>query len=389
MKRAADYGGLSVEELLVPAAPGWAQRIGLHRAWPEREAGRLMERRATALALRGDADVLHGQHAVSIMAASGAARKARRRGSQVVSAGTVRDYWPLCPTSTRLFTDSRGEIFECRECHRFRDYMKCVRAGSSTRLPGRVLAAARWVRTARACRQLAKCDAVIAVSDYVRGELARSGSVASEQLRSIPNLLHLPSVEKALAGPWPLEDLSHTDPFLLFVGKWDANKGAQMLPGALARSGVRLPVVLAGDGPLRAQLETDAARLGLDFHFYNWLDNDAIHLLMKHATALVFPSAWQEPLSRVLLEGCAAGAAIVALKTGGTADVIVHGQSGWLANSEEEFTEGIRRVVGDPELNARLRKGARERAEEKFDAGKVSAQVEELYRSLLARGGGA
>jgi glycosyltransferase involved in cell wall biosynthesis len=243
------------------------------------------------------------------------------------------------------------------------------------------------VQTLRAGSQLAECDAVIAVSDYVRGELARSGRVAPVKLRTIPNLLHLPSVAKAMSGPWPLEDLSPSDPFLLFVGKWDANKGAQMLPGAVAKARVRLPVVLAGDGPLRAKLEADAARIGLDFRFHNWLDNDAILMLMKRATALLFPSAWQEPLSRVLLEGCGAGAAIVALNTGGTSDVIVHGESGWLANSEEEFAEGTRRVVGDAELNAQLRAGARERAEEKFDAGKVSAQVEELYRSLLAERG--
>jgi glycogen(starch) synthase len=386
-RRATEYGGLNVEELLVPAAPGWMQRIGLHKAWSERTAGRLMQRRATALALKGEADVLHGQHAVSIVAASGAAEEARRMARKVVSLGTVRDYWPLCPTSTRLFTDSRGAIFECRDCHRFRDYMKCSLATDKATFRTRPFAVARWVQTLRASRQLAKCDALIAVSDYVRGELARSGRIAPEKLRSIPNLLHLPSVENALAGPWPLEGLMPTDPFLLFVGKWDANKGAQMLPGLLARAGVRLPLVLAGDGPLRAQLEADAARKGLDFRFYNWLDNDAILALMQHATALLFPSAWQEPLSRVLLEGCAAGAAIVALSTGGTADVIVHGESGWLANTEEEFAEGIRRIARDAELNAKLRAGARERAEEKFDAGKVSAQVEELYRSLLAEVG--
>jgi glycogen(starch) synthase len=389
VRRVAEYGGLSVEELLVPAAPGWAHKLGLHKAWSERAAMRLMERRATALALKGEADVLHGQHAVSIVAASGAAEEARRAWRKVTSVGTVRDYWPLCPTSTRLFTDSRGAIFECQDCHRFSDYMRCTRASDKGGWRARPFAVARWVQTMRASRQLAKCDAIIAVSDYVRGELARSGRIAPEKLRSIPNLLHLPSVEKAMPGPWPLKDLMPTDPFLLFVGKWDANKGAQMLPGALARAGVRLPVVLAGDGPLRAQLEIDAARLGLDFRFHNWLDNDAILVLMKHATALLFPSAWQEPLSRVLLEGCGAGAAIVAMNTGGTSDVIAHGESGWLANLDEEFVEGIRRVVRDAELNAKLRAGARERAEEKFDAGKVSTQVEELYRSLLAERGEA
>ncbi|MDQ3929903.1 MAG: glycosyltransferase family 4 protein, partial [Chloroflexota bacterium] len=122
---------------------------------------------------------------------------------------------------------------------------------------------------------------------------------------------------------------------------------------------------------------------GLDFRFYDWLDNDAVLRLMNRAVALLFPSAWQEPLSRVLLEGCAAGAAIVALNTGGTSDVIEHGTSGWVADDIDEFVAGTRAVVSDAELNETLRRGAHQRAERKFAAPVVCAQVERLYRSLL------
>ena len=156
-----------------------------------------------------------------------------------------------------------------------------------------------------------------------------------------------------------------------------------MLPRAVKQAGVTLPVVLAGDGPLQAQLAPKANALGLDFRFYDWLDNDAILRLMRAARLLLFPSAWQEPLSRVLLEGCAAGAAIVALNTGGTADIITHGESGWLAADQAEFAEGVRRVVEDDALNNRIRAGARSRAETTFSASVVSAQIEALYSSLL------
>jgi glycosyltransferase involved in cell wall biosynthesis len=167
------------------------------------------------------------------------------------------------------------------------------------------------------------------------------------------------------------------------VGKLDPNKGPQLLPSALAQANLDLPLVIAGDGPLRQHLAAAAASLGLDFRFYDWLDNVAVLLLMRRARALLFPSAWQEPLSRVLLEGCAAGAAIVALNTGGTSDILVHGQSGWLATSPQEFAQGIREVAQNDDLNARLRAGARRHAEEVFSAPVVSAQVEALYRSLL------
>ena len=130
----------------------------------------------------------------------------------------------------------------------------------------------------------------------------------------------------------------------------------------LKQAGVALPVVLAGEGPLKVQLAREAQALGLDFRFLDWLGNDAILRLMQAARVLLFPSAWQEPLSRVLLEGCAAGAAIVALDTGGTGDIIAHGESGWLATNRAEFAEGAKRVVEDDTLNLRIRAGARTRS---------------------------
>jgi glycosyltransferase involved in cell wall biosynthesis len=206
-------------------------------------------------------------------------------------------------------------------------------------------------------------------------------------LRVIPNLVDLPSVDRALAGEWPLNDISPEDKFLLFAGKLDTNKGAWQLPEVLAKAKVDLPLVIAGDSPWRGKLEREATKLGLDFRFYDWLDNDAVLRLMSRAVALLFPSAWQEPLSRVLLEGCAAGAAIVALNTGGTEDVIEHGSSGWLAGDLDQFASGMRNVVTDAGLNATLRRGARRRAEDKFAAPEVGAQVEELYRTLLSAKG--
>jgi len=226
---------------------------------------------------------------------------------------------------------------------------------------------------------------VIAVSDYVCNELARSDRVPEDRLHTIPNLVDLPSVDRALDGPWPLSDISPKSRFLLFAGKLEANKGPQMLPDLIKRAGVTLPVVIAGTGPMRHRVESEAQRLGLDFRFCDWLDNEAVIRLMNKATVLLFPSAWQEPLSRVLLEGLAAGAAIVALNTGGTPDAIEHLKSGWLAPDLGSMAEGLKTLASVPSFNTKLRKGARRRAEEKFSAPVVSAQVEELYRELLAK----
>ena len=387
-RRVVEYEGLMVEDIMVPSAPGWAAKLGIGKALEEREASRALARRASNLAIRSGANLLHGQHAVSIVAASVAARHARQKGAQVVSLGTVRDYWPLCSVSTRLFTDAQGRLFECQDCHKYRDYINCVLAkNQKSKIQNPKLLdprpTARWLQTLSASRALAKCDAVIAVSEYVRGELARSARVPKDKLMTVPNLVDLPSVDRALAGTWPLSDISPAEQFLLFAGKLDSNKGAQMLPDLIEKSGVRLPLVLAGDGPLRSSIERDAKGRGLDFRFYDWLDNDSVLLLMHHARALLFPSAWQEPLSRVLLEGCSAGAAIVALDTGGTADIVSHCESGWLAQNQDQFVKGVGQVTTDTKLADKLREGARSRAEEAYSAPIVSAKVEVLYVKLL------
>jgi glycosyltransferase involved in cell wall biosynthesis len=390
--RVVEYEGMQVEEIPVPEAPSWASKAGLGKARREIVARSLMSRVALRRATEQGFQVLHGGHAISAVAASQAARQARARGLEVVSVATVRDYWPLCPVSTRLFFDSLGRPFECPECHRLAPYLGSVLrsyAGRSRRKPWLLVkalagATARWSNTRRQAQLLADCNAVIAVSDYVRGELARSGRVPKDRLHTIPNLVDLPSVDAAIDGPWPLPDISQKSRFLLFAGKLDPNKGAQMLPELIRRSELNLPVVIAGDGPMRHRIESEAQRHGLDFRFYDWLENAAVIRLMSRCTALLFPSAWQEPLSRVLLEGLASGAAIVALNTGGTPDAIEHLKSGWLAPDMGSMIEGLRTIAGVPTFRRRLRTGARRQAEEHFAAPVVSAQVEELYRNLLS-----
>ena len=106
---------------------------------------------------------------------------------------------------------------------------------------------------------------------------------------------------------------------------------------------------------------------------------------MRHAAMLVFPSAWPEPLPRVLIEASALGCPIVAVRTGGVGDVVVHGETGLLARSADQLSAHARRLQRDPALAARLGAAARRRVDAVFDTDVVTEQHEALYASLLDR----
>ena len=151
-RRVVEYGGLMVEEILVPESPLWASRLGVGKALSETAARRALSRRAYTAARASNLDVLHGQHSISAVAASTAARRAREHGLRVASVATVRDYWPLCPSSTRLFADGTGREFECRDCHQLGEYMRCVRISRrKRRAPGRKRGPAGGVPGAERC----------------------------------------------------------------------------------------------------------------------------------------------------------------------------------------------------------------------------------------------
>ena len=106
---------------------------------------------------------------------------------------------------------------------------------------------------------------------------------------------------------------------------------------------------------------------------------------MRHAAMLIFPSAWPEPLGRVLIEASALGCPIVAVRTGGVGDVVVHGETGLLARSADQLSAHARRLQRDPALAARLGAAARRRVDAVFDTDVVTEQHEALYASLLDR----
>jgi glycosyltransferase involved in cell wall biosynthesis len=106
---------------------------------------------------------------------------------------------------------------------------------------------------------------------------------------------------------------------------------------------------------------------------------------MQYASLLIFPSHGPESLSRVLLEASALGVPIAAMDTGGTRDIVVHGETGLISQSAEALGEDVRRLRDDERRRGVFGQAARRRVERLFDAGVVLDRLEALYGDLLRR----
>ncbi len=338
------------------------------RLWPH--LARVIAEAATQSGFEGRT-IIHGQHAQTGPAAVLAGQLAG-----VPSVVTVRDHWPWDYFATGLHGDCMP-------------YPRNTVASLVTDLPVRegalrgvlALPAVPYMlhHVRRRGQLLAQANAVVAVSHYIARRLRESLPVASVHV--IPNLVDLLAIKTTVAqtpAELPLE------PFVLFVGKLERNKGAHLLPSIMRDLPDAPLLLIAGDGGLRSELEVALAKAGVRFHVLpGWTEHDAVLQLMARATVQLFPSAWGEPLSRVLLEASAAGACLLALDTGGTADVVVDGRSGVLVHSVAAMRRELQALLAAPERREQLRSGARQLAHESFRAPVVVAQVEALYRSLL------
>ena len=147
-----------------------------------------------------------------------------------------------------------------------------------------------------------------------------------------------------------------------------------------ARPGVRF--VLVGEGPLRSDLEAQAARLGLGDRFvFAGFQRDAARTLSAFDLT-VFPSLWEgTPLTA--FEALAAGKPIVATDADGLVDILADGHDAVIvpkANADA-LAEKIVWLIDRPEERARLSAAAYESGQG-YDIGAFVRKMERLYTLL-------
>lgn len=215
------------------------------------------------------------------------------------------------------------------------------------------------VELARRAPQLARsvlrgARLVIAASTAL-AESARA--LGAGEVRVIPSGVDLPPEVGAEARP----------PEVLYAGRLSAEKGIEELVEATAG----IPLVVAGDGPLRGRVP---GALG-------FVPHDELQRLYARAAVVACPSH-REGFGVSCLEAMAHARPVVATAVGGLRDLVVEGETGLVVAPRDPraLRAAIERLLADPELRHRLGVAGRERAREHFSWDAVTAATVAAYR---------
>ena len=236
-------------------------------------------------------------------------------------------------------------------------------------------------------------DHYVAVSEDLRDEGVRRGIYRPERVTVIPNGLEITSPPSDTEGRALRRELGLAEgcPVIGTVTRLEPQKAIDVFLHAAARVKVRAPevaVLIAGDGPQRAELEALARHLGLGsaVRFLGWR-SDALRVLA--ALDLFCMSSRWEGCPMVLLEAMAAQRPVVATDIGGVREIVVQGETGLLvpAGDAAAFAEASLRLLASPAERQRMGEAGRLRMQSRFSLEKMVTAYASLYRGLAAASG--
>ena len=231
-------------------------------------------------------------------------------------------------------------------------------------------------------------DRYIAVSRDLARRLSRTLGFPESKLTVVPNGVSLESFQGSRDPVLRRElDLGTDRPVVLTVARLDAAKGIAHLLEAASRVPEALFVV-AGDGPLRGDLERQAREAGLGDRVRFLGQRWDVPALLHAADLFVLPSL-SEGLPLTVLEAMAAGAPVVATAAGGTAEAVVHGETGLLVPPADPaaLAGAVRTLLADRERALEMAAAARARVRERFSAETMVKGITGIYEDLLSARG--
>jgi glycosyltransferase involved in cell wall biosynthesis len=237
------------------------------------------------------------------------------------------------------------------------------------------------------------CRHIICVSEGFQQELLAAG-LEPRRLSVIRNGIAVADmVQKASAGRQTLRHdlgLEPDDVIVMAMGRLSPEKGHIYLLQAarlLVQQGVKVRVVIVGEGPLKEELAGEAKRLGIEKHVFLLGFRADIPALIAQCDLSVLPSL-SEPLGNVILEAMALGKPVIGTTAGGIAEMIVNAETGLLVPpaDAEALEAAVRQLLDNPQQARSLGERGRERVLSEFTVERMADRLAAVFTAAAQDG---
>jgi glycosyltransferase involved in cell wall biosynthesis len=168
--------------------------------------------------------------------------------------------------------------------------------------------------------------------------------------------------------------------YAVFVGRMSPDKGVDRAVRIAHRAGRPLRIVTKMREPEEREYFEQVVEplLSRDDQYLDELELEERVTVVQSAACLVNPIRWAEPFGLVMAEALAVGTPVIAYPHGSAAEIVTHGQTGFLVSSEEEAATALGAI---DRIDRTL---CRRDAEARFSVERMTRDHVALYRRVLA-----
>lgn len=216
-------------------------------------------------------------------------------------------------------------------------------------------------------------DTYIALSTFSARKLAEGG-LPMHRIVVKPNFLPDPPPLRVGGGG-----------YAVYVGRLSEEKGVRMLISTWELI-EGIPLVVVGDGPLRAELEQQVNEKRLNVKFTGFLDKEAVFRAVGNAMLQVIPSECYENFPMVILEAFACGTPVLASGIGSMDEIVDEGVVGFKFEPGNKFDLALKvqLLARSPDRLVHVRALARNKLLNEYSASSNLEKLLSIYEGTIA-----
>lgn len=228
------------------------------------------------------------------------------------------------------------------------------------------------------------CDAIICNSQAAADRLIATG-LSPNKITIIGNALPAAAFSRAPAALPKRPGVARVGMVARMNHRYKGHSGFLRIARRIHQRMPEVEFLLVGDGPLRQDLEREAASLGLGASAIFLGDRQDMPAILASLDVAILTSD-SESLSNVILEAMAAGLPVVAYGVGGNSELLSDQRGALIpAGNERFFADAVEKLLADSALRQQLGRNALQFTKENFGLDRVRQRYVELYVSLLRK----